>query len=346
MTTSACDHLFTTGLPQAGATPLCVVRLAVLLSLLLAASFGWAAPTPQELLDGGRADEAIRLLAPQGKSNNAEGSNLLCRAYYSVEEWDNAIHNCERAVKLDPANGMYHLWLGRSYGQKASNTKNLIFAYQLARKTVASFARAHELDPQNVAIARDLAEYYTTAPSIVGGSLDKARGLASELDAQHPADAAWIRAMAAASAGRHEQAEKDYEAAIRLDHDSAATNLNLAHYLRDRKSWDRMQQSVVHALQAQQINAIDRFDAAELLVATNRDLEGAARQLRAYIESEHTREEAPLFRAHLLLGVVLQKLGDNGQAASEYRAALALASEYRPALDALRRMGEPLEAKH
>jgi tetratricopeptide (TPR) repeat protein len=316
-----------------------------LLLWLTSGAYAWAAPSGHELLEAGRADEAIRTLAPQANGNNAEAYNLLCRAYYSIEDWDNAIRSCERAVKLEPNNGMYHLWLGRSYGEKASVTRNLIFAYQLARKTVASFARAHQLDPKNVSIARDLSEYYTTAPSIVGGSLEKAQAIANELAPEHPVDAAWVRAMAASSAGRQEEAEREYQEAIRLDHDSASANINLAHYLRGRKSWDRLQQTVQHAMQSQEIKPTDRFDAAELLLRTNRDLEAAARFMRAYIESEHPAEEAPLFRAHYLLGEILQKLGDNAKAVDEYRAALALASGYRPPADALRRMGQPLQAQ-
>jgi tetratricopeptide (TPR) repeat protein len=322
-----------------------IVCSVLLLCCLLAGAHAWATPSAIQLLDEGRADDAIRVLTPQANGNNAEAYHLLCRAYYSVEDWDNAIRNCERAVKLEPNNAVYQLWMGRSYGEKASATKNLLFAYQLARKTVAAFARAHQLDPKNVPIARDLAEYYTAAPAIVGGSLEKARAIAAALVPEHPADAAWVRGMVATSAGHQEEAEREYNEAIRLDHDSASTNLDFASYLRGRKSWDQMQQTVEHAMQVQQIKPSDRFDAAILLLRTNRDLAGAARLMRAYIESEHTAEEAPLFRAHYLLGEILQKLGDSARAADEYRAALALANEYRPAADALRRMGQPLQAQ-
>ena len=60
--------------------------------------------------------------------------------------------------------------------------------------------------------------------------------------------------------------------------------------------------------------------------------------MRAYIQSGHTEEEAPLFRAHYLLGEILLNTGDPSQAAAEYKAALGLASSYRPAAEALRRL--------
>jgi tetratricopeptide (TPR) repeat protein len=325
-------------------TPGRTLLLLLFCCLLLVPAAG-AASVPTELLDEGRADEAIRVLSPQADGSNAQAYNYLCRVYFSLEDWDNAVRNCERAAKLEPRNAMYQLWLGRSFGEKAS-VSNLILAYPLARKTVAAFANAHELDHHNVAIARDLAEYYTTAPAIVGGSLDKARNLAAEMTSEHPSDAAWIRAMAAASAGHHEEAEHQFAEAIRLDHDSGSSYLDLAHYLLGRKSWERMQQTIEQAMQSPRVQPVDRYNASALLLRTNRNLDEAARLMRAYIQDEHTAEEAPLFRAHFLLGEILLKMGDNGQATAEYRAALSLASSYRPATEALRHLGQPLEARH
>jgi tetratricopeptide (TPR) repeat protein len=300
---------------------------------------GAGAFDPTELLNAGHADEAIRLLTPQATGNNAAAFNYLGRVYFALEDWDNAVRNCERAVQLEPRNAMYQLWLGRSYGEKA-NVSNLIAAFPLARKTVAAFAAAHALDGQNMAIVHDLAEYYSEAPLIVGGGIKKAFDLAAELAHEHPTDAAWVRARAAANAGHYEEAEREYTEAIRLDHDSATTYLDLAHFLRGRKSWDRFQQTVERAMQSAQIHPADRYDAAELLLRTDRNLDEAARQMRAYIQGEHTEEEDPVFRAHFLLGEILLKTGDTHQAAAEYQAALALASSYRPAAEALRRLGQ------
>jgi tetratricopeptide (TPR) repeat protein len=299
-----------------------------------------AAANPKELLDAGRADDALRLLAPQATANNAEALNNLCRVYFSLADWDNAVRNCEHAAQLEPANAVFQLWLGRSYGEKANASVNPVTAYSLARRTVAAFVTARTLDRRNIAIARDLAEYYATAPAIVGGGSDKALGLAADLAPEHPSDAAWIRAMVASNQNRYEQAEHEYSEAIRLDHDSARTCLDFARYLRGRKLWDRFQITVERAIQSPHIQPADHYDAAELLLNTNRNLSLAAQQMRAYIQGGHTEEEAPLFRAHFLLGEILLKSGDTTQAAAEYRAALALASSYRPAAESLRRLGQ------
>jgi tetratricopeptide (TPR) repeat protein len=327
-------------IPARHCLPAPLSRLLLLCWLLLLPAAIWAgdgANNSTELLTAGRADEALRALTPQAAGNNAAAFNLLGRVYFAMEDWDNAVRNCERAVQLEPRNAMYQLWLGRSYGEKA-NVSNMILAFPLARKTVAAFAAAHALDRQNMAIAHDLAEYYATAPAIVGGGAGKALALAAELEPEHPSDAAWVRAMVDADAGHFEEAEREYAEEIRLDHNSAVSCLDLAHFLKGRKSWDRVQQTVERAMQSAQIRPADRYNAAELLLRCHRDLDGAVQLLRAYIQGEHTQEEAPVFRAHFLLGEIFQITGDKSQAAAEYKAALGLANSYRPAWEALRRL--------
>jgi tetratricopeptide (TPR) repeat protein len=317
-----------------------LMGLLLLACALLFPPLSWAAtPSPRELLDGGRADEALRLLTRQATGNNAAAFNYLGRTYFSLGDWDNAVRYCERASQLDPRNAEYQLWLGRSYGEKA-NAASALFAYSLARKTVAAFESARSLDRNSMPIARDLSEYYFTAPSIVGGGIDKALALAAQLAPEHPSDAAWVRAMVASRGGEHDKAEREYNDSIRFDHNSAATYLEFARYLRGRGSWDRFQQTVERAIHSTLIRPINRYDAAEMLLRADRDMPMAAQQMRAYIQSGNTDEAAPLFRAHFLLGEILLKSGDAGQATAEYRAALALASSYRPAADSLRRLGQ------
>jgi tetratricopeptide (TPR) repeat protein len=319
----------------------CLLPGILLLCLLLLTPFAAQAAdgNPRDLLDAGRADDAIQQLTPQATGTNSVAFNYLGRAYFALGDWDNAVRNCERAAQLDPKNALFQLWLGRSYGEKASDSTPIL-AYSLARKTVAAFIVARTLDRNRLDIARDLAEYYSTAPPIVGGGSDKALGLAAELAPGHPSDAAWVRAMVASHGNDYEQAEREYNEAIRFDHDSASTNLEFARFLRGRKQWDRFQQTVERAIKSNRIRPIDRYDAAELLLKSNRNLPEADRQMRAYIQSGHTEEAAPVFRAHFLLGEILLKSGDANRAATEYRAALALASTYRPASEALRRLGQ------
>jgi len=309
------------------------------LGVMLLPCMALAAPSARELLDSGRADEAVRVLTPQATGNNAAAYNYLGRVYFTLRDWDNAVRNCERAVQIAPNNAEFQLWLGRSYGEKADSA-GALSAYGLARKAVAAFEAARSLDRHSLPIARDLAEYYATAPAIVGGGDAKALALAAEIAPEYPSDAAWVRAMVASRDGQQDQAEREYTESIRLDHTSSATYLEFARYLRGHKRWNDFEQAIAHALQSPRVRPVDRFDAAEMLLRAGRDLPEADRQMRAYIQGGQHEEDAPLFRAHYVLGDILLKSGDASQAAAEYRASLALASSYRPAADALHRLGQ------
>src|SRR6202158_6224523 len=157
-----------------------------------------AATSPEGLLAAGRADEAIQTLEWQiGHSpSDAESFNLLCRAYFMIDEWDRGIPSCERATRLDPQKSLYYLWLGRIYGEKADHV-GFLSAAGLAKKVRNAFERAVELDPGSWEARTDLAEFYLEAPSIVGGGQDKARAQADALLPFNPAMAHWVLARIA-----------------------------------------------------------------------------------------------------------------------------------------------------
>ena len=80
------------------------------------------------------------------------------------------------------------------------------------------------------------------------------------------------------------------------------------------------------------------YDAAALLLHTGRNYAGAEQMLRRYVSQEDPAEDGPAFRAHYLLGVVLEKRGKKSEASLEFQTALKMASQYRPAQDALARV--------
>src|ERR1700690_1886642 len=136
---------------------LCYAKFSVLFLLLAVLTTVAAAdPAPMQLLSSGRMNEAISLLSNRG---DAESFNLMCRAYYAMERWDDAVRWGERAVAERPQDASYHLWLARAYGRKAGGSSPLAAA-GLARKAKNEFEHAVQLDPANVEARSDLSKYY------------------------------------------------------------------------------------------------------------------------------------------------------------------------------------------
>jgi tetratricopeptide (TPR) repeat protein len=308
-----------------------------LLSCLLAISLIARADAAADLLAAGRVDDAIQTLQEKlaRTPDDAASQNLLCRAYFTLEEWDRGIPACERAVHLDSTNALYHLWLGRIYGEKADHA-GFLNAMGLAKKLRAEFERAVELDPSNVAARTDLAEFYLEAPGIVGGGKDKARTQAEAIAPLDPAAAHWVTSRLAERAHDEALAERELRAAIDASQGGAHAWLNLAIFYRHTNRLDQMELALI----TMETRPLDRpeslMDGASLLLRTARGYPMAIRFLRRYLQSPV--EQGPAFKAHYLFGQLLEKQGDRSAAAAEFRAALALAHTYTPAREALRRL--------
>lgn len=313
----------------------------LLSSILLSAISTFAAtasPSPQDLLASGNVDKAVEVLRQQiaRAPNDAEAHNLLCRAYFMTEEWDLGIPECERARNLAPEKGLYYLWLGRIYGEKADRV-GFLSAAGLAKKVRNSFERAVELEPNSWEARTDLAEFYIEAPGIVGGGKDKALAEADRLVPLNPGMAHWVLARIAERNKDPAEAEREYRAAIAVTHGGARAWLDLAIFLRHSNRVEEMEQALRQLETAPADRAESLMDGASLLLRAGHDYALGVRLIRRYF-SIGTVEEGPAFKAHTYLGELLERQGDRRGAAAEYRAALDLYHNYDRAKDALKNL--------
>ena len=206
----------------------------------------------------------------------------------------------------------------------------------LAKKARVEFERAVELDPKSWEARTDLAEFYLEAPAIVGGGKDKAQAQADEIAPLNPAMAHWVRAKIAEKDKDAASAEREFRAAITASHSGARAWFDLGYFYFRAKRLEEMDQ----AMQTIESSPVDRpeslRDAASVLLRAGRNYPLAVRLLRRYLSAPV--EDAPAFKAHDLLGQLLEKQGDRQAAAEEFRAALALAHSYAHAEEDLKRV--------
>lgn len=291
----------------------------------------------EEMLSAGRVDDAIESLQRQVQQSAASARtyNLLCRAYYMLGDWDRGIHACQQASQLDPQAGLYQLWLGRAYGEKADRV-SMFSAARLAKKVRESFERAVELDPTNWQARADLAEFYVEAPAMMGGGKEKALKEAAAIAPLRPAIAHWVAAQVAEKSKDVTAAEREYRAAIAASNSGARAWDDLAGFLKKSNRLQEMEQAVSQ-LEAARLDEADALmDGAQMLLETGRNFSLAERLLRRYLSSPD--EEGPAFKAHDMLGQVLEKQGHREAAAQQYRAALELDHSYAQAQQDLSRV--------
>jgi tetratricopeptide (TPR) repeat protein len=292
----------------------------------------------EQLLMQGRIDQAVasfqRILSANPKDGQAY--LLLCRSFYAEERQDEAIAACENAVQTLPRSSEAQDWMGRAYGMKA-NHAGPIAGFNLARKVKAAFETAVELDPRNGAAINDLSEFYIEAPVVLGGGQDKAASLAGRVAAQLPQQAHRILALAAERRKDYGTAEREFKAAVEVaNHPDAWTDLG-AFYIR-RAQDDRAVDALKQCLAIDRAKDAAIVDAASLLDSIHREPRLAEQALRQYLESNAKSDAAPVIKVHVMLGKLLADAGDKAGAKIEFDKALAMASSYAPAKQALQEL--------
>ncbi len=284
-------------------------------------------------LQDGAADQALLMLNSLPAS--AEARNLRCRVYFALEHWDAAESECEEAVRMDGANSDYHMWLGRALGEEASRA-SFMSAFSEAKRARAEFETAVRLDPRNAEAMADLGEFYSSAPGVVGGGDDKARGVVGQLDGVDPARAHELRGRIAESRKDYASAESEFKQAVEVSRHPAFQWMTLGSFYRKRERAADAEAAVINGAKAAQKDrtaGVALFNGASVLTRSNRNPALAAKMLEDYLSGPVKTEEAPAFAAHVRLAHILAQLGDKDGARRQREDALALAHDYKPALE-------------
>jgi len=253
----------------------------------------------RQLYEKTRYEEALALLAGLPVENGKVYA-LMGQCYYMLGDYKRASESLERAVRLEPGNSDYHMWLGRAYGRRAE-TSSFITAPGLASKARQSFEKAFQLNPRNLEAAGDLFEYYLEAPSFMGGGLEKARDLAEKTRELDPAEYHYRLARIAEKRKQDKDAEEQLRRAMDLAPRQVGRVLDLARFLAKR---GKHQESEVLFEQAEKLEPESpkvMFERAKAYVESRRNLDKARELLVRYLNSPLTPDDPPRQEAERLL---------------------------------------------
>jgi tetratricopeptide (TPR) repeat protein len=303
-------------------------------ALLLMGALAFA--TDLQQIANGNVDQAIEQYsrAAQASPTSVEANLFLARAYYAVGKWDDAIRAGEKATSMNPNCADCWTWLARIYGDKAEDS-GAFGGMKVGRRAGQALDRAAKLAPNDPQALSALAEFNIEAPGIIGGSKDRVRTIADELVKIDPAESHWVRARLAQKNKNWEEAEREFKASVEASNGAANYWLEYGKYLWRRGRNNEMEQAVMKAVASPRKKLNSMYEAGNLLQRAGRDFPDAVKFLREYLAQPEKSEDAPAFRAHYLLGTILEKQGDKNAARAEYEKALSLAKDFRPAQKAL-----------
>src|ERR1700680_940294 len=211
-------------------------------------------------------ERALKLLQDAASKNphNGEVLLLLAKSHFELRQFDAAIASAEKAVALAPENSVYHEWLGRSFGEKASKS-SWFSALSLPRKPQQEFESAVRLNPRNYSAFQALIEFDCAAPGIAGGGEDKALPKIEQLTAMDESEGHY-------AAGNCRRQKKDYPAA-EAEFDRALVNakspeliFDIGDYALKRNQPERLLTVVAAGKKVSPIDARTKFYRATALI--------------------------------------------------------------------------------
>jgi tetratricopeptide (TPR) repeat protein len=318
-----------------------LVFTAALIASPLALIHAQCTPAVQKLLSEQKFDDAKTELQPLLNRNASDDAALHCmgRVYVAMGKPGDAIDWFEKAVRANDNVSVHHLWLANALGEQAQHANKLKLPF-MARRIKSEFDRAAQLDPTSIDARHGLIQFYSNAPGAMGGSMDKAREQAIEIEQLN----AMRGHIEIASLLEHDNdpvgAEREYSAAVTASPDSAAGYTTLASFFRRHKRPSDAVTAYERLLKAKPDAVNARLNIGITLAQANQNADRAEREIRQWIE-EAPKDASPqnVSAAHYFLGLVYERQSKRDAARTEYQTALAANpknEDAKRALDALK----------
>lgn len=261
-------------------------------SLLLAQ--GGAVENAQGLY--GKTDYAGALNALKGAPANAEVLALQGKCYFGLGDFKRSVELFEKAVAAKQESSTFNHWLGRAWGRRAENA-NVFQAPGYARKARDAFEKAVKLDAGNLEAVGDLFQYYMEAPGFLGGGKDKAAALAEAVKGRNAAEYQYLLGQLAEDRKQYDVAEKHLRRAAELEPKQVGRWCDLGRFLARRGRHEESDRVFQQAAKLDADSPKRRYSQAAAWIESKRNLGEARRLLNEYLNSpitpdDPTREEA------------------------------------------------------
>ena len=254
---------------------------------------------------------------------SAEAHYWLGRIALEQQRAPDGVTALEQAVALASTNSLFREWLGRGYGTLAVEA-NLFKRPGYAKKTLASFLTAVELDGSNVPAREMLIAYYSGAPGFMGGSATKAMEQVEAIKKLDPVAGAAVHARQYAQDGDRIQAEKILRQAVAVHPSNAVARVHLGTWLLNEGKFPEAWKELREARVLSPTNGPAQFYLARTALRMGEHFREGEEALREYLKVQPPYGNPTPATAHYLLGLLLEKLKRPEDAQAEFVRASSL----------------------
>jgi tetratricopeptide (TPR) repeat protein len=299
-------------------------------------------PAVQKLVTEQKYDEARAEAQALIAKNASDDVALHCmgRVYVEMDKAGDAAGWFEKAIKANDKVSVHHLWLGNALGDQAQHANKLKLPF-LARRVKSEFEKAVELDPTSIDGRHGMIQFYAQAPGVMGGSLDKAKEQAREIEKLNAMRGHVEMAQLLENKDKDlVGAEREYTAAMTAAPDTVFGYNNLASFYRRQKKYAEGIAVYERLLKARPDAVTTHLNIGYNLALSGENLDRGEHEIKTWLADPP--KDAPAVNtgfAHYALGMIYERQSKKDAARAEYRSALTFNPKHtdaKKALDALK----------
>jgi tetratricopeptide (TPR) repeat protein len=314
------------------------MRITLLLFFISSALFAQTVDRAKTLWESKNLAEAKRLLTTVKKDNKefAAAQYYLGRIAFDEKDYDAAEEYFEEAIEVNNKVAEYHTWYGNTLGTVAENA-NLFKQAMLAPKMKSAWEKAVELDPKTVDARESLIQYYLQAPSIAGGSVDKAKEIANEIVKLKPAEGHRQLGNIFYKEKNLVEAEKEFMAMAKADPAYAS---GLANFYINQKQYDKAFALFEEDLKKNPEDMMATYQIGKTSALSGQRLERGEACLKKYLTYQPQKNEPSHAGANMRLAQIMEKAGKKTEAKKLYEVALKADATLKEAKEGLERVSK------
>ncbi|MGX1024485.1 tetratricopeptide repeat protein [Psychroflexus sp. MBR-150] len=246
----------------------------------------------------------------KSEPNNYKAYEYLGDAYAAQHLWDKAINTFEYLIDKQPDNADYNYKYGGSIGMKAKSSDKFTALF-LLNDVKKYLKRSADLDPNHIDVRWALLELYLELPGVIGGSIDKAKNYASQLQNISPVDGALAYGRIADYENDFYTAEKHFKKAVEIGGSKTCYNKLIDLYVQNNH-YDKALLTTKEAIQ--NLNHIDfNYRFAAIALQANSNSSQALKNIDVFIKN-HNSSLISLDKALILKAKLHYRLGDVDEA--------------------------------
>lgn len=290
------------------------------------------------LFEAKKYEDAKKILKPIKSSDKqyADAQYYLGRIAFIEKDLDDAEDYLEEAIDANDKVAEYHYWMGNIAGT-AIRDANVLKQAALAGNIRDSYEKAVALKPDMVDAHWGLLNYYIEAPSVMGGSFEKASNEAKIIGKYNVADGHRALGQVYNKQEKYADAEKEYLLALKENpqYVTPITNFYVA-----RKEYDKAFKLLENILKSEPENYAVVYSVGRTSAVSGQQLDRGLECLNKYLAYTPKANEPSHHGAQMRIGQIMEKKGNKAEAKKRYEIALKGDPNLKEASEGLARVSK------